>query len=255
MQPQHVVIVGGTSGSGRVLVRRFSDNGAVVSLLGRHPSPEVEENRRGLKFYPADLRDTRGIPDIIRKIVADQGKISQLVFYQRFRGEGDSWEGELQVSLTATKQIIETCADLFDGAGGNSIVAVSSLASSLIHDEQPVSYHMAKAGLNQMIRYYAVTLGSRGIRVNCVSPATVVKDESRKFYAEQDDLRRLYEKIIPLHRMGTAEDIADVIEFLCSEKASYITGQELVVDGGLSLVGQSSLSRHIQNFDTLKVTR
>ena len=82
----------------------------------------------------------------------------------------------------------------------------------------------------------------------------MMKDESRQYYVEKEDLRKLYEKIIPLHRMGKAEDIADVIEFLCSDKASYITGQEIIVDGGLSLVGQSSLAKHLWDTNHLKIT-
>lgn len=255
MPAKHIVIVGGTSGSGRVLVRRFSDKQDRVSLLGRHPSPEVLQQMPGVRFYQVDLWNPDDVLKVIPQFIAENGKITNLIFYQRFRGTGDNWEGELQISLTATKMIIETCTELFDGSDKNSIVVVSSLAGHLIHDEQPVSYHMAKAGLNQMVRYYAVMLGLRGIRVNCVSPSTVIKDESKKYYAEQNDLRKLYEEIIPLHRMGTAEDIADVIEFLCSAKSSYITGQEIIVDGGLSLVGQTSLARHMGNLDNLKVTR
>ena len=255
MQSKHIVIVGGTSGSGRVLVRRFSEKQNLVSLLGRHPSPEVQQHIPGVSFYQVDLSDINNILKVINQLVADNGKISHLIFYQRFRGTGDNWEGELQISLTATKLIIETSTKLFDGSDENSIVVVSSLAGHLIHEEQPVSYHMAKAGLNQMVRYYAVMLGSRRIRVNCVSPATVIKDESKQYYTEQVDLRKLYEEIIPLHRMGTSEDIADVIEFLCSDKSSYITGQEIIVDGGLSLVGQASLARHLGGLDNLKVTR
>lgn len=255
MKSKHIVIVGGTSGSGRVLVRRFSEKQNLVSLLGRHPSPEVQQHFSGVSFYQVDLSDINNILKVINQLVLDNGEITYLIFYQRFRGNGDNWEGELQISLTATKMIIETCTELFDGSDENSIVVVSSLAGHLIHDEQPVSYHMAKAGLIQMVRYYAVMLGSRGIRVNCVSPSTVIKDETKQYYAEQEDLRKLYEKIIPLHRMGKAEDIADAIEFLCSDKASYITGQEIIVDGGLSLIGQSSLARHLGDLDNLKVTR
>jgi len=252
MQTKHIVIVGGTSGSGRVLVRRLSEKQNLVSLLGRHPSPEVQQQISGVRFYQVDLGNTSDVLKVINKFVADNGKISHLIFYQRFRGNGDNWDGELQISLTASKLIIETCTELFDGSDENSIVVVSSLAGHLIHAEQPVSYHMAKAGLNQMVRYYAVMLGSRGIRVNCVSPSTVIKDESKQYYAEHGDLRKVYEKIIPLHRMGTAEDIADVIEFLCSNKSSYITGQEIIVDGGLSLIGQSTLAMQLRNPDNKK---
>lgn len=255
MRKKHVVIVGGTRGSGRVLVRRFSEGGQLISLLGRHPSLEVKRQLEGVCFYQVDLGDAAGVNKVIDQLIRENGKISCLIFYQRYREGGDDWVGEWQISLTATKMIIDQCIDNFDGLSDNAIVVVSTTASRFIHDEQPVSYHVAKAGLNQMVRYYAVTLGPKGIRVNCVSPSIVIKEESREFYTKQKELRHLYEKITPLRRMGNADDIADVIEFLCSDKSLFITGQEIVVDGGLSLVGQSSLARKLTNLKNLKVTR
>jgi NAD(P)-dependent dehydrogenase (short-subunit alcohol dehydrogenase family) len=241
MQSKHIVIVGGTSGGGRVLVRRFSKGHNMISLIGRHASPEVEQHLPGVRFYQVDLGKIPDVVNTIQKFVEDNGKITHLIFFQRFRGTGDSWEGEIQVSLTATKKIIETCSDLFDGSGENSIVVISSTAAHLVHTEQPVSYHVAKAGLNQMVRYYAVLLGPKGIRLNCVSPSTVIKEESKEFFANHPEICQTYESVTPLRRMGKSEDIADVVEFLCSKKSSFITGQEIIVDGGLSLIGQSTL--------------
>jgi NAD(P)-dependent dehydrogenase (short-subunit alcohol dehydrogenase family) len=254
MQPKHIVIVGGTSGSGRVLVRRFSEHQNIVSLLGRHASPEVQKQIPGIHFYQVDLGDPSEILNTIKRFVTENGKITHLIFFQRFRGDGDSWEGELQISLTATKLIIEACAELFDHSQENSIVIISSSAGHFIHTEQPIEYHIAKAGLNQMVRYYAVQLGPKGIRVNCVSPSMVIKEESKQFYAEQEELRRIYDMIIPLQRMGNGEDIADVVEFLCSSKSLYITGQEIIIDGGLSLIGQSTLAKQLGNIDNRKIS-
>lgn len=106
-----------------------------------------------------------------------------------------------------------------------------------------------------MVRYYAVTLGPRRIRVNSVSPGTVLKDESKDFYLKNEQLYNLYKGIIPLGRMGTAEEVANVVAFLCSSKASFITGQNIVVDGGLSLIWQETLARKVASLDHLRVTR
>jgi NAD(P)-dependent dehydrogenase (short-subunit alcohol dehydrogenase family) len=255
MGGEHVIVTGGTTGSGRAIVRLLSENKCSVSLLGRHRSPEVEEDLPGLRFYLADLSDVQGTRVALEQCLAERGKVTHLVFYQRYRGLGNEWHGELQVSLTATKEIIELCADRFDGAGSNAIVVISSVASHFIHEEQGIGYHVAKAAVNQMVRYLAVALGPRGIRVNCVSPATLVKEESREFYCSHAELRELYDSVIPLRRMGTSEDVAKVVEFLCSASASFITGQEIVVDGGLSLVGHASLARRLARLDGLKVTR
>lgn len=255
MKHGHIIVIGGTKGSGRALVRLFLQKQCMVSLLGRQPSPEVKQQKERLFFYPVDLCDLPAVQSALEKCVEEHGKITHLVFYQRYRGKTDDWQGEFQVSLTATKAIIEHCAQNFDGAGENSIVVINSVANRLIHDEQPLSYHMAKAALIQMVRYYAVILGTKGIRVNSVSPATVVKEESSQSYAENKKLRELYDAITPLRRMGTSEDVANAVEFLCSQKASFITGQEILVDGGLSLVAQTSLSRRLAGLNELKITR
>ncbi len=162
--------------------------------------------------------------------------------------------GEMQTSLTATKDMIEVLADEFDATNGGSIVVVSSVAGHLIAEEQPLSYHVAKAGLNQLVRYYAVALGPKGIRVNCVSPGTVLKEESKEYYLRDDQLQSLYKKITPLGRMGRSEEIADVVGFLCSRRASFITGQNIIVDGGLSLQWHESLARKVSSLNHLTVT-
>ena len=110
---------------------------------------------------------------------------------------------------------------------------------------QALGYHVAKAGLNQMMRYYAVNLGRKGIRVNAVTPFTFLKEESRDFYMKNQALHDLYRKITPLGRMATAEDSARVIAFLCSPGAGFVNGQNIYVDGGLSLVWPETLARNL----------
>src|SRR5690606_26429615 len=109
------------------------------------------------------------------------------------------------------------------------------------------SYHVGKAGMNQMMRYYAVNLGRKGIRVNGVTPFTFLKEESKEFYLKNDALQDLYRRITPMQRMGTAEDSARLIAFLCSPVSGFINGQNIYVDGGLSLVWPETLARKLVN--------
>jgi NAD(P)-dependent dehydrogenase (short-subunit alcohol dehydrogenase family) len=217
-----------------------------VSSIGRRPPTAEDAALPGVCHWTVDLAD-----EIVREQslseILQRGKLAHLVFAHRYKGSGEAWEGEIATSLTLTRKIIERLAMEFMDAGSNAIVLTSSIVSHLVADEQQVGYHVAKAGINQMARYFAVTLGGRGIRVNTVSPSVFIKEESRDYYRQNDELCNLFKRITPLGRMGTAEEIANVIVFLCSPQASYITGQDIVVDGGISLQAQPSLARKLQD--------
>lgn len=241
----HTLVIGGTRGIGRTLVKQLAATGQVLSVVARNDPGNLNQAAHNVGYWAADLLDRERFIQVLREVVDERGKLNNLICFQRFRGTGDSWAGNLETSLTATKNAIELSVDEFDDSSDASIVIVGSIAGHLIADEQPVGYHVAKAGLNQLVRFYAVTLGPKRIRVNCVSPAAVLKEESKEFYLQSKDLADLYTKIIPLGRIGTSEEIAHVIEFLCSPQASFITGQNIVVDGGLSLQSQESLGRKL----------
>jgi NAD(P)-dependent dehydrogenase (short-subunit alcohol dehydrogenase family) len=245
----HTLIIGGTRGLGRVLVRLFAEEGHTVSAIARKVAvnPDLPSGR--VKYWEVDVSNASQVLTILEDIVRTNGKLRNLVFVQRYRGGGDAWEGELSVSLTATARVIEALTDGFDDEPGKGIVAVSSLASRLVADSEGLSYHVAKAGLSQLVRYYAVRLGSKGIRVNAVSPSTMLKEESKGRFAERTVDCRVYKQLIPLGRMGTAQEVAEVIAFLCSARASFITGQDIVVDGGMSLMLQESVGRRFGNMD------
>jgi NAD(P)-dependent dehydrogenase (short-subunit alcohol dehydrogenase family) len=246
MATKHSIIVGGTKGVGRELAMLFAGAGQVVTVVGRKPSalpPAKGEGR--ILGLPGDVEQGEQLLRDLRAAIARHGPLNSLAFLQRYRGSGDSWEGELAVTLTATKSLIEGLAGDFDPAGDRSIVIVASNAGTFVTRGQSAGYHVAKAALRQLARYFAVRLGPQGIRVNVVAPCTFIKEESATYYEGQSDLRALYGRITPLGRMGTAAEVADVAAFLCSAKASFVTGQELYVDGGLSLMLQDALAREV----------
>ncbi len=241
----HTLVVGGTRGIGRALVRLFCSEGHLVSVIGRHQPDSADQVLPGARHWTVDMRDERRLGAALKDIIRRRGKLSRLVFLQRYRGgDGeDAWAGEIELALTATKNIIERLIPHFDESAERAIVIVGSPAGDFIASERDLGYHVAKAGQNQLMRYYAAVLAPYGIRVNGVSPATVLKEESKSFYAKNRRLRDFYRRITPLGRMGTAEDVAETIAFLCGPKAAFITGQNIFVDGGLSLLWQESIVR------------
>ncbi len=255
MNKQHTVIVGGTRGIGKEIAREFSSQGHTVSVVGRREPKAEDKKISNVHFWMLDVADQNKIKSTFEEIIRQNGKINNLIFSQRFRGESDPWGGELEVSLTATKNIIESVKVNFNKNDGGAIVIISSIASEYIAEEQPVSYHVGKAGLVQLGRYYAALLGPKGIRVNVISPGTIIKEESKGFYQDNPKLVDMYQSIVPLGRMGTSQDIAQLVSFLCSSKASFITGQNIVVDGGVSLQWHESLARKLAQLNNIKVTR
>jgi NAD(P)-dependent dehydrogenase (short-subunit alcohol dehydrogenase family) len=237
----HVLVVGGTRGLGRAVVERFSRAGATITVVSRNAvQPSPGHNSRHIA---ADLESSGCAKDILTQAVAAAGPLRYLVFCQRYRGTGDPWQGELQVSVTATKQIIEAFAEHFCPEGDCAIAVASSVYADFVGGSQPVGYHVAKAGLNQMVRYYAWTLGRKGIRINAIMPLTYMKPESKDFYLGNKALLDVYKRFVPLGRPGDVGESADLLEFLCSRKATFINGQCIFVDGGASVVWQEALAK------------
>ena len=240
----HILVVGGTKGIGRAVARRLAVDDQIVSVIGRSQPPRDSDQR--IESWAADVSDLAQLKATLAEIVRLRGPLSGAVLLQRYRGGGDDWAGEIGTSLTATRELIEWAGEQFQDLGrGQAIVVVSSIASRYIAAEQPVSYHVAKAAMSQMVRYYAVSLGRKGLRINAICPGTTVKEESKAFYASHPEIEALFRDIVPLGRMGTSEDVAELAAFLISGRAAFLTGQDIVLDGGVSLQSHESMGRRV----------
>lgn len=236
-------------------MRLLCAKGHAVSIIGRRKPAPQDKRLPNCRFIRVDLSEVKTLDRVCDELVA-RGPLDTLVFFQRSRGiVDDPWDAELAVSLSATNALIKHLHTKFARDGARSIVVVGGSVVSFVAHEQPVGYHVAKAGLYQLVRYYAATLGKERIRVNMVSPGAAIKKESERFYAEHRHLRLLNEKAIPLGRMGTSKDIAGIIDFLCSPKAGFVAGHNLVVDGGLSILWQETLAREASTLADTRVTR
>lgn len=241
----HSIIVGGTKGLGRVVSRQFAKRGDKVTILARSEANVEDLNSGDIKFVNCDITCNETLYPILEKVIENRGKVNYIVFLQRYRGKDNDWQGEYQTTLTATKKVVDYLTPHFCPQNDKAILIVSSVFSKHVGEGQLASYHVAKAGLEQLMRYYAVKLGSQGIRSNGITPFTFLKEESKSFYLNNTPLLNMYNNIIPLKRMGTTEDSANTIDFLCSPKAAFLTGQNIVIDGGLSLVWPETLARQL----------
>jgi NAD(P)-dependent dehydrogenase (short-subunit alcohol dehydrogenase family) len=240
----HTVIFGGTKGLGKVVAMDLKKRGDKISIFSR-TLPPANEQIRGCKYYAVDVSATLDVLLALKDAISLFGQLNYLIFCQRYRGNLEPWIGEMDVSVSAPKLIIEAMQEHFSTDKECGITFVSSVFGDRIGDGQDISYHISKSAVNHMARYFAVKLGRKGIRVNSITPCTYLKEESNDYYLKNKRLMDLYKEIIPLGRMGTAEDSSDLIQFLCSPSAKFINGQNIYVDGGLSLVWPESLARHL----------
>jgi NAD(P)-dependent dehydrogenase (short-subunit alcohol dehydrogenase family) len=239
----HSLVIGGTRGIGRAVVKKFSDQNHLVSVIGRREPVAKDKEIKNVTYHVEDITQKEKISALLQKIISANGPVSNVVFCQRFRGQDDPWNGEWNASLTATKEIIEGLVNNKQLTESSSVVVIGSIVSTAGVDGQGAGYHVGKAAQVQLVRFFASNLGKKGVRVNCVSPCTVLKEESKEFYLKDPKLMELYNNLIPVGRMGISEDIANVVAFLCSADAGFVTGQNITVDGGLSLRWPEAIAR------------
>ena len=248
-----ILIIGANSPSAIETASIFLKKKYEVHLLSKKNL--LVENKSSLTkghiFYKLNLNSKKEINDLFNKFSRKNIIFNSLVFFQRYRGKKDSIDKEINVSIKATIEIIKLFSHVQINNVQRSIVILSSVASEKIAQEQGVAYHLSKASLDQLVRYYAIKLGNKNIRVNGIQPALVFKERVKDYCEVSDKLFDLYKKIVPLGRMGTTKDIAKLAFFLSSDESSYITGQIIKIDGGLSLHENSSLGliANIQNYN------
>jgi NAD(P)-dependent dehydrogenase (short-subunit alcohol dehydrogenase family) len=228
---RHVNLVGGTKGLGDVFHTLCKKEKWLSSLVARNACKNTKD------VFLCDVTDKNDIAQCLNQISKKNGTLDAIVFFQRYRGDGDSWKGHFEVSVKAIDNYIQESLQYMDKnfKKDKSIVIVSSISSLYIASEQDAAYHATRTAQIGLTRYYAHKLGSMGIRVNAVSFGNILKKTNIDYFNKNQKLKASFEKCTPLKRMGTSEEIANVIKFLVSKESSWITGQNIIVDGGSSL--------------------
>lgn len=238
-----VLVTGGSRGIGRAICQGFAKRGATVVLtyVGNEAAAKesvglVEQAGGKGKAVKLDTADANACAEVIDSVVKEFGKVDALVnnagiavdgLIMRFKDE--DWDRVLDTNLKGSFALIRSVSRPMMKAKGGAIVNLTSVVGEMGNGGQ-TAYAASKAGLIGLTKSVARELASRNIRCNAVSPGFIATDMTAGL---NDDLKKKMTEAIPLSRLGTGEEIANAVVFLCSDEASYITGEVLKVNGGM----------------------
>jgi NAD(P)-dependent dehydrogenase (short-subunit alcohol dehydrogenase family) len=244
-QSRVALVTGAARGIGLATAKRFLADGWRVALLDidadnlARTVAALGSPERVLELA-ADVSDVAAVQAAIAEINRRFQRLDAVVnnagiavFKTALETSPAEWARVLAVNLTGPFLVTTAAATLLREQGGAvvNITSISGLRASTLR----VAYGTSKAGLAHLTKQLAVELASAGIRVNAVAPGPV--DTAMAKAVHSPEIRADYHDVIPLNRYGLEEEIAEAVFFLCSERASYITGQVLAVDGGFDAAG------------------
>ena len=244
---QQVVITGATSGIGRATALKFAASGGSVLAVGRD-SAALEELRRDatggkVAILEADVTAEASADAIVNAARREIGGITTLVNAAGIIATGSiettsdaQWDSMLDVNLRAPFRLMRAVSPLLPSPGG-AIVNVSSVTGVRAFPNV-LAYCVSKAGVDQLTRCAALELAPRGIRVNAVNPGVVITNLHRRSGMSEENYATFLERsreTHPLGRAGDPNEIAELIYFLASDAAAWITGETISVDGGRHL--------------------
>jgi len=237
------VVTGGGSGIGRATCRRMAEEGARVAVFDvDEESAKAVAGEVGGPAYGVDVGDPEALRTAVDAAAAELGALSIIYnnagtasFNKLHEMDPSEWERVLRVNLTGVWAGIRAAAPHLLAGGGGSIVSTASISGTRpAAGEGP--YAASKAAVAALTATAALEYAPT-VRVNAVSPGMIRTTMTAPWFEFMPDQVERFETGTPVGRIGEPEDIADVVVFLCSDLARFITGQNLVVDGGLTLHG------------------
>ena len=229
------VVTGAGQGLGSAIARRLANDGHRVAVVDvEHVKAKAVAEAFGGEAYECDVTDRVGV----RRLAEQVGSVEILVnnagiwTYGPLIGAADAdIDRVLAVNLIGTLNCCQAFVPGMIESGGGAIVNVSSAAAPLASTGVEV-YPISKSAVETLTRQLALELGPSGIRVNNIGPGSTLTEGSAPAY--EGELREQRAQMVPLRRIGTPSDIANAVAFLVSDQASYISGQILYVDGGMT---------------------
>ncbi|HMP03076.1 MAG TPA: 3-oxoacyl-ACP reductase family protein [Gemmatales bacterium] len=244
------IVTGGGRGIGRAVCLAFAAEGAKVLVVYRGSKDAAEAvvaditAQGGMaEAEQVDVADPAAAAACVARIAEKWGRVDILVNNAGIIKDGlfiqmdpANWDAVLKTNLGGTFNFCRPCAELMFRQRGGRIINISSVAADRVNRGQ-ANYVASKGAINALTKAMAVELASRGVLINAIAPGFIETDMSEAVRNVAGDTIK---KLIPVRRFGKPEDIAKVAVFLASDDSSYVTGQVLTVDGGLSLGAMSA---------------
>lgn len=231
------IVTGAFNGNGLAIAKGLSDAGAEVIGLDIATVGHAD-----IDNIVCDVTDSESVDEAITYVMDNYGKIDILVnnagvsFPFDFEDYPEEyWDKTYQVNLKAPFNLMKKMSKIMKNSGGGSIVNITSLNSELAFPDNP-AYVAFKGALKQLSKSAAVDLGKYNIRVNNVGPGYFITDMTKKSWEDPKKFKERANKTV-LGRWGNPEDLVGVSVFLASDASSYITGQDIYVDGGWTIKG------------------
>ena len=246
MQGKIVIVTGASSGIGRATALLFANRGSTVIGVGRSEkelsalSSSVESKKGSVKSHLADVSEISQIERIVTETIDNHGQIDVLVNAAGIIKSGnietttlDDWDKMLLINLRSVFALSQKCVPYLAETKGN-IVNVSSVAGTRSFPNV-LAYCVSKAAVDQLTRCSALELAPKGVRVNAVNPGVVVTNLHKRSGMDEsayDSFLEHSKETHPLGRVGTPNEVGELIYFLASDNASWITGVTYEIDGG-----------------------
>ncbi|MBM4268132.1 MAG: SDR family oxidoreductase [Deltaproteobacteria bacterium] len=273
LEGKTALVTGGGTGIGLGCARALLRDGATVTIAGRR-SDVLEAAAASLAAEAPDGAEVRWLTcdvtveeDVKRAVgrAADTSGHLDIAVANAGTGFGSyilltdaaTFRQALDLNVIGSYNTIRAAAFAMKDSGGGSIVAMSSVAGALSHRSMP-AYCTAKAGLDMLVRCAADELGGFGIRVNSVRPGIVATEIMEAFVIPNQDVVGDYLEKMPIRRVGEIDDVGRLVRFLAGPESSWITGQAIGIDGGLTVRGGPNydpMMRALLGEDAWKIVR